>query len=89
MEALDNVKKLYEDFQPFDDNSEDGLILQTFMGELPEKYSTDYLVYAASSSLEEEVKVWETDYVKVVKRMLFKKFDNWLEKQYFDREKNG
>ena len=37
------------------------------------------MVYSASSTLEEETKLWDYPLEDVYKRMMFKKFDNWLE----------
>lgn len=59
------------------------------MSSLPEQYELDYLVYAASSSLSEQKEIWDTDYVEVVKRMCFKKFDGWIEYKYLNRDKGG
>ncbi len=42
-------------------------------------YRLDYMVYSASSTLEEELKLWDYPLEDVYKRMMFKKFDNWLE----------
>lgn len=51
---------------------------------LPPQFELDYLVYSASSSFEEQQRMWDYPYVEVVKRMLFKKFDSFIEKQYID-----
>lgn len=59
------------------------------MGELPEKYEIDYFVYSASSSISEQKEVWDMDYVEVIKRMMFKKFDGWVEHEYLNRDRNG
>ena len=42
-------------------------------------YTIDYLVYSASTSLSEEKELWDYDLYEVVKRMMFKKFDSWIE----------
>ena len=42
-------------------------------------YRLDYMVFSASSSLEEENKLWDFPLIQVYKRMMFKKFDNWIE----------
>ena len=42
-------------------------------------YRLDYMVYSASSTLEEEVKLWDYPLIEVYKRMMLKKFDNWIE----------
>lgn len=49
------------------------------MSALPENLDYDYLVYSASNSFSEEKELWNADYVSVVKRMLFKKFDNFVD----------
>lgn len=59
------------------------------MGSLPEEYEMDYLVYSASSNITEEKIIWDMDYVQVIKRMMFKKFDNWVEFIYLNRDRNG
>lgn len=45
----------------------------------PDKYGLDYLVYSASVSLSDEEKIWDMEYHKVFKRMMFKKFDSFIE----------
>lgn len=55
------------------------------MGELPDLYEIDYLVYSASSSISEQKEIWQMDYVEVAKRLCFKKFDNWVEHKYLNR----
>lgn len=42
-------------------------------------YRLDYMVYSASSSLEEETKLWDFPLYEVYKRMMLKKFDSWIE----------
>ena len=42
-------------------------------------YRLDYMVYSASNSLEEEKKLWDFPITEVYKRMMFKKFDSWIE----------
>ena len=42
-------------------------------------YRLDYMVFSASSSLEEENKLWDFPLIQVYKRMMFKRFDSWLE----------
>jgi len=79
MEALKSVEELCKDFQEFDVNDENSLKVESFMGELPEKYEVDYSVYAASNSITEEPIIWEMDYVEVYRRMMFKKFDGWIQ----------
>ena len=59
------------------------------MSALDEKYEMDYIVYSASSTLAEERDTWHRDYVDVIKRMMFKKFDGWVEHKYINREKDG
>ena len=59
------------------------------MSALPEKYEIDYLVSSASSSISEQKIIWEMDYVDVVKEMMFKKFNGWVEHKYLNRDRNG
>jgi hypothetical protein len=37
------------------------------------------MVYSVSNSLEEEIKLWDFPLYEVYKRMMLKKFDNWIE----------
>jgi hypothetical protein len=46
---------------------------------LPKEDELDYLVYSASNSILEEPLIWDLRYYDVIKRMLFKKFNNWIE----------
>ncbi len=46
---------------------------------IEEDYTIDYLVYSASTSLSEEKELWDYDLYEVVKRMMLKKFDGWIE----------
>lgn len=59
------------------------------MSALPEEYNVDYLVYSVSPTISEEETVWHTDYEKVYKRSLFKKFDNWAERKYMEIKSDG
>lgn len=49
------------------------------MSELPDNYSLNYLVYSASTSITEQEKIWDMDYAEVIKRAMFRKFDNYIE----------
>ena len=49
-------------------------------------YRIDYMVYSASSTLEEEQKLWDYPLEEVFKRMIFKKFGFWIEWNLY---KNG
>lgn len=51
---------------------------------MPEKYSYDYLVFSASSSLSEEKEIWESQFYDVIKRFMFKKFDNRIEQDFME-----
>ena len=42
-------------------------------------YRLDYMIYSASSSLEEEKKLWDYPLEEVYQRMMFKKFDSFVE----------
>jgi hypothetical protein len=55
------------------------------MSELPDKYNYDYTVFSASTSFSEEEELWLADFDKVVLRMMFKKFNNYVEKSYLDK----
>lgn len=88
MEAIELANELTKDFQRFESgDNESSLLMETYFAELPEELEIDYMVYAASDSLTEEPIVWESDYVSVVRRMMFKKFDNWI--QYKVMNKDG
>lgn len=51
------------------------------MSMLPDKFNLDYLVYSASNTLSEEQIVKKLELHKVFKRMMFKKFDSYVEEQ--------
>jgi len=51
---------------------------------LPPEYELEYFVYSASTSLEEQTKLWDYPYVEIIKRMLFKKFDSFVEKKFME-----
>lgn len=55
---------------------------------MPEKYNYDYLVFSASSSFSEESNVWEYQFYDVIKRFMFKKFDNRIEQDFMEYLKN-
>jgi len=42
-------------------------------------YRLDYMVYSASTSLKEESELWDYPLIEVYRRMMFKKFDTWIE----------
>lgn len=87
MEAIELANKLTKDFQRFESgDNESSLLMETYFGELPEELEIDYMVYAASESLIEEPLVWESDYVSVVKRMMFKKFDGWIQNKVINKD---
>lgn len=46
---------------------------------LEDDYELDFLVYSASGSLEEESITENTELHKIVKRLMFKKFENFIE----------
>lgn len=52
------------------------------MSSLPDKYAVDYMIYMVSNSIEEEEHNWNTDYRNVIKRLLFKKFDAFVEERF-------
>ncbi len=52
---------------------------------MPDEYSIDYLVYAASDSLSEEQIIMDLEFHKVFKRMMFKRFDSYVEEQLSGR----
>lgn len=58
------------------------------MSGLPDRLNTDYMVYSISNSIIEEEKIWNMPYVEVFKRMMFKKFDGWVEKTIMEEKKN-
>lgn len=53
--------------------------VKNLMTILPEEYNLEYLVYSASTSLSDEETVWDLEYHKVFRRMMFKKFDSFIE----------
>lgn len=64
------------------------MVVQGLMSALPDKYGMDYLVYSLGSSITEQEKIWHTDYVEVVRLMMFKRFDGWVQDKYLHRDKN-
>ena len=52
---------------------------------LPEEFNIDYMVYSASKSLSDEQAVWRMPFIEVVRRNLFKRFDNWIESRQHER----
>jgi len=52
---------------------------------LPEEFNIDYMVYSASKSLSDERVVWRMPFIEVVRRNLFKRFDNWIESRQHER----
>jgi hypothetical protein len=78
-----DVGRIIEDFDEFSD--EDGK-LTDLMSKLPTKYEYDYVIFSASNSLEEEEKLWLMDWTKVIKRMMFKKFNGYIEKRYLEKD---
>lgn len=56
------------------------------MYELPQDYNMDYVVYSVASSISEQAKVWDMDHYEVMKTLMFKKFDGWLERESMNKE---
>lgn len=54
---------------------------------LPDAYEYEYIVYSASSSLQEEQFLWDLEFTKVIKRMMFKKFDSYIEEKLSEQPK--
>jgi hypothetical protein len=52
---------------------------------LPDGYDMDYLVYGASSNLSEESEIENMEFHRVVRRMMFKKFDSYTEEKLSER----
>ena len=78
-----DVGRIIKDFNEF--NDEDGK-LTDLMSRLPTKYDYDYMIFSASSSLEEEEKLWLMDWTKVIQRLMFKKFNGFIEKKYLEKD---
>jgi hypothetical protein len=77
------VGRIINDFDEFSD--EDGK-LTDLMSQLPARYEYDYVIFSASGSLDEEEKLWLMDWTKVIKRMMFKKFNGFVEKRYLEKD---
>ena len=56
---------------------------------MPDNYNLDYLVYSASNSLSEEQIIMDLELHKVFKRMMFKRFDSWIEEELSNKAKSG
>lgn len=76
------IEELKKDFEVFEDK--DSYILESLLSSLPGKYNYDYMVYAVSKSITEEKEVWELPLYEVIKRFMFKKFDNKIEQDYME-----
>lgn len=59
------------------------------MSEMPSEYDYDYLVYSLSPTILDEPKVWDTEYLVCVKRMMFKQFDNYVDYNLMEQPKDG
>ncbi len=46
---------------------------------MPEEYNMQYLVYSASNTLSEEEIISNLELHKVFRRMMFKRFDSYIE----------
>ncbi|MCZ2268222.1 MAG: hypothetical protein LC124_05145 [Ignavibacteriales bacterium] len=55
--------------------------VKSFILMLPDKYNLNYLVYSASNSLSEEERVMDLEFHKVFRRMMFKRFDSFIEEE--------
>jgi len=52
-------------------------VTSTLYEETKNDYKFDYLVYSAS--FEDTERAWNMDYTELIKRMMFKKFDNYVQ----------
>lgn len=77
------TNKVIEDFNSFDTKGT-GKVKQLMLM-LPDGYDMDYLIYGASSNLREEEHIENLPLHKVVKRMMFKKFDSFIEETISER----
>uniref|UniRef100_A0A6H1ZTE2 Uncharacterized protein n=1 Tax=viral metagenome TaxID=1070528 RepID=A0A6H1ZTE2_9ZZZZ len=77
---------MINEFSEFDSVNYDA---KSLLSALPEKYNLDYMVYTSSSSIKEEDFIWRMDFKTVVKRTMFKRFDNWVETEFYKAEKNN
>ena len=81
---LREANALITEFEGFD--ADEGGKFQLLMMQLPPVYELEYFVYSASNSFEEQQRLWDYPYLEIVKRMLFKKFDSYVEKQYLEKK---
>lgn len=58
--------------------------MASIMSELPTVYELEYMVYSLSVSMSDEEKIWRTPYLDVIRRTMFNKFDNYVEKRFYD-----
>ncbi|MCX7611844.1 MAG: hypothetical protein N2043_09690 [Ignavibacterium sp.] len=56
---------------------------------MPEQYEFDYLVYLVSDNLLDEQKVWDMRLYDIYKRLIFKRFENWVQEKYMKAKDNG
>ena len=54
------------------------------MSMMPDEYEYDYLVFSASSSITEEEAIWNMRFSEVYKRMIFRKFDSFIEQSLME-----
>lgn len=48
---------------------------------MPDEYNLNYLVYSASKTLSEEELLMDFELHKIFRRMMFKRFDSFIEEQ--------
>jgi len=48
------------------------------------------MIYSVSDTIEDEIKNWNMPLYDIYKRLMFKKFDSWVQEKYMKaKEKNG
>jgi hypothetical protein len=55
--------------------------------ELPDKYEFDYLVYSVADGFLDQERLWDEDIVELTQRQLFKMFDSYVEREFYNKEK--
>lgn len=79
------IKELTDEFGNYE--TEIAGRVKHLMSMMNPSYNMEYLVYSASVSLSDEEFIWDTELHKVFRRMMFKKFDSYIEEEL--TRKNG
>ncbi len=71
------VEELIRDFDDFETKS--GSKMKQLISLLDEKYEYDYIVFAVAENIINEEKIWEMRYSDLIKHLMFKKFNAYIQ----------